>query len=188
VVIDAIPLLFVTADPAEDASTVKLTVAPTTAAPPVVRVSVAESVTGPEEPNWTVAGLGADRASVVATFALVTTKDPAPVAKSAADVSAFTVKGVVPPGVAPVVEIVNVAVLLVSAAANETGFGTKDAVAPVGSTVVTESAAVKAPAEPGPVPRVTVMVYMALPPAVTGLGACVLTVTLPTFGASVKVV
>ena len=57
------------ADPTEDASTVKFTVAPTTAAPPVVRVSVAERVTGPEEPNATEAGLGAAKVSVVATFA-----------------------------------------------------------------------------------------------------------------------
>jgi hypothetical protein len=68
------------------------------------------------------------------------------------------VNAVVPPGVAPVVEIVNVVVLVVSAAANETGFGTKDAVAPVGNTVVTDSVAVKAPAAPGAVPLLTVIV------------------------------
>ena len=67
--IDATPLPSVTAAPAEEALTVKLTVAPTTAAPPVVRVSVAERLTGPEEPNWTEAGLGAAKVSVVATFA-----------------------------------------------------------------------------------------------------------------------
>ena len=58
------------ADPTGDASTVKLIVAPTTAAPPVVRVSVAERVTGPEEPNGTEAGLGADTVKVVATVAV----------------------------------------------------------------------------------------------------------------------
>ena len=47
----------------------KFTVALATAAPPVVRVRVAERETGPVDPKLTEAGLGADRTSVVATFA-----------------------------------------------------------------------------------------------------------------------
>jgi hypothetical protein len=99
--------------------------------------------------------------TVGALHALVTTKLPesAPEvglsAKSDADVAALTVNGVVPAGVAAVVLIVRVEVFEVSAATNETGFGTKDAVAPVGSTVVTVNVAVKAPEEPGPDPLFT---------------------------------
>ena len=59
--------LTVVAEPAAFPSTVKLTVAPDTTAPPVVRVSVAEKVTDPVEPNETDAGLGAASAREVAT-------------------------------------------------------------------------------------------------------------------------
>lgn len=48
----------------------KLIVAPTTAAPPEVLVRFAERITGPEEPNGTDAGLGADSVRVVAIVAL----------------------------------------------------------------------------------------------------------------------
>jgi hypothetical protein len=67
---DATPLALVTAVPTCDPSTVNVTVAPETVAPPEVWVSVALRVTGPVEPNVTEAGLGADRVSAVATFPL----------------------------------------------------------------------------------------------------------------------
>ena len=70
---NATPLLFVTADPTEIPSTVKPTVAPDTAAPPIVLVKVAEIVTGPVEPNDTEAGLGAASVSVVPTLPLKVT-------------------------------------------------------------------------------------------------------------------
>ena len=63
----ATPLPFVVPEPAAFPSTVKLTVAPDTAAPPVVRVRVAEKVTNPVDPNGTEAGLGAASARDVAT-------------------------------------------------------------------------------------------------------------------------
>ena len=80
------------------------------------------------------------------------------VAKSPADVSALTVKLVLPEGVAAVVVIVSVVVFEVSLEVNETGFGEKDAVAPVGRAVVTLMVAVKLPLLPGPLPLLTVTV------------------------------
>ena len=61
----ATPVGEVTAVPAGVPSTVKLTVAPAIGAPPLVCVSVAVKVTGPDEPKGTEVGLGAARASVV---------------------------------------------------------------------------------------------------------------------------
>ena len=90
--------------------------------------------------------------------AAVMVKDPEPSAKSLAPVWALTVKLVVPPGVAGVVEIVKVDVCEDAAAAKETGFGEKDAFAPVGKDVMTLRVAVNAPDEPVPVPRLTVIV------------------------------
>jgi len=63
----------VIADPTPDPSTVKLTVAPVTAAPPVVRVRVAVKATGPVEPNGTEAGFGTASDRDVATVAEFTT-------------------------------------------------------------------------------------------------------------------
>jgi hypothetical protein len=92
--------------------------------------------------------------------ALLTVRVPLPVAKSLAEVAAFTVKLVAPTGVDAVVLIVRVAVLLAFAAAKETGLGEKDALAPAGNAPVTLRVAVNAPEEPGPVPRFTVIVYV----------------------------
>ena len=97
-------------------------------------------------------------AVVVDTVAAVTSKVPVFVAKSAVLVAALTVNTVLPPGVAAVVEIVSVDVLKLSAGTKLTGFGENNAVVPVGSAVVTLRVAVKAPALPGPVPRLTVTV------------------------------
>jgi hypothetical protein len=93
----------------------------------------------------------------------LTTNVPAPVAKSVADVEALTVKDVVPPGVAPVVLMVNVAVFESSFDVNSTGFGEKEegeGLTPVGQDVVGVilKAAVKAPEEPPPLPLFTVIV------------------------------
>lgn len=72
-------------------------------------------------------------------------------------VNALTVKGTEPAGVPVVVVMVKVAVLLVSADAKESELGEKDADAPEGSVVLTHKLAVKAPAEPPPDPRFTVI-------------------------------
>ena len=69
----ATPLALVVPVPTDTASTVNVTVAPPTAAPPVVRVSVDVSVTVPVEPYVTAAGLGAPRVRVVATLVGATT-------------------------------------------------------------------------------------------------------------------
>ena len=62
----ATPLALVVALPTLLPSTVKPTDAPATAAPPVVRVSVALSETGPAEPKVALAGEGAACANDVA--------------------------------------------------------------------------------------------------------------------------
>jgi hypothetical protein len=92
--------------------------------------------------------------------ALLTVRIPSPVAKSLAEVAAFTVKLVAPTGVDAFVLIVRVAVLLAFAAVKETGLGEKDALAPAGNALVTLRVAVNAPAAPGPEPRLTVIVYV----------------------------
>ena len=84
---------------------------------------------------------------------------PFPWAKSLAEVAAFTVKLVDPAGVKAVVLMVKVDVREFCAAVNETGLGEKDALAPVGRVVMLR-AAVNAPAEPGPLPLFTVIVYV----------------------------
>ena len=80
------PLAFVV-DPASAAppSTLKVTVvAPTTAVPPLVRVSVADNVTGPALPSAIDAGLGAAKVSVVGTVvaALTVTTGEVPISVS----------------------------------------------------------------------------------------------------------
>ena len=95
---------------------------------------------------------------VVLMLEAVTASVPLLVAKSLALVSAFTVNELEPPGVAAVVAIVNVAVFVLSLEVKETEFGEKDAVAPVGKTVVRERVAVKLPELPPPLPRLTVIV------------------------------
>jgi hypothetical protein len=52
--------------------------------------------------------------------------------------------------------IVRVAPFEVSPLRKETGFGENEALAPVGSTVVTDKVALNAPDYPGPDPRLTV--------------------------------
>jgi hypothetical protein len=54
-----VPAAFVTAVPTVVPSTAKVTVAPETGAPPVVRVSEADKVTGLADPKVMDAGLGA---------------------------------------------------------------------------------------------------------------------------------
>jgi len=81
---------------------------------------------------------------------------PVDVQEAPGPVNARTVKGTAPEGVAAVVVIVSVAVLLESPAAKASELGEKEAVAPVGKVVFTHRLAVKAPEEPGPVPRLTV--------------------------------
>ena len=83
---------------------------------------------------------------------------PLPVAESVAEVCALTSKAVEPPGVPALVVIVSVAVLEVWAGVNETGFGLNEAVAPLGSALITLRVAVNAPALPAPLPRLTVTV------------------------------
>src|SRR5215213_2707001 len=70
------PLAFVVPVPTVTPSTVNETVAPATAAPPLVRVRVAARVVGPDDPYVTDAGLGAERLSDVAmVVATVTVAD-----------------------------------------------------------------------------------------------------------------
>lgn len=107
---------------------------------------------------------------MLAVGAAVTVNEPPPDARSVDSpvFVAVTVKLVVPPGVALVVVMVNVAVCLLQAAVgslvggehagNETELGENIAVAPVGKEVVILRAAVNAPAEPVPVPLFTVIV------------------------------
>jgi hypothetical protein len=71
---------------------------------------------------------------------------------------ALTVKSVGSAGVLEVVVIVSVAVLLLSVCVNSTGFGLNDADAPAGNGVMILRSAVNTPEDPGPDPRVTVMV------------------------------
>jgi hypothetical protein len=59
------PLALVVAVPTAVPSTAKLTEAPLTAAPPVVRVTVLVNVTGPTEPYETDVGLGGESVVVV---------------------------------------------------------------------------------------------------------------------------
>ena len=66
----ATPLAFVTAVPTEELSTLNVIVAPDTPALVSLRVKVALKLTGPAEPLGTVAGLGAERTSVVETVEL----------------------------------------------------------------------------------------------------------------------
>ena len=92
----ATPEPLVIPEPAATPSTVKFTVAPTTAAPPVVRVNVAVNVTGPVEPYETEFGLTLLSASVVATFGTVSVPEstlakPANVAWIAAEPAALPV-------------------------------------------------------------------------------------------------
>src|SRR5262245_25517489 len=110
---------------------------------------------------------------------------PLPRAKSLALVDAFTVKVVVPSGVAPVVEIVIVQVFDESLEVNDTGFGENEAVAPAGSDEVTDIVAVNVP---GPVPRFTVTTYVAVAPGAMVAGDWTPTTALPTFGLSLNFV
>ncbi len=121
----------------------------------------------------------------------VTTNEPLPEALSPALSlrTACTVKELVADGVEQEVLRVSVEVFDVSDDENETELGENDAVTPVGNAVVTLRPATNAPdAGPPPGPLVMVTVYEALPGLVTGFGDCAPTVTVPTFGASVKVV
>jgi len=88
---------------------------------------------------------------------------PLPVAASVAEVCALTSNAVEPPGVPAVVVIVSVAVLEVWVGVKETGWGLNTPVATVGSTLVTLRLAVNVPALPGPLPLLTVTVYVTVP-------------------------
>ena len=119
-----------------------------------------------------------------------TASAPVTVAASFGEVelTARTVKGakggVSATGVAPVVVMVSVAACEVWVLLNGTGFGLKEAVAPAGNEVVTLSVASN---EPEPVPRATVIAYVALPPATTGFGVCVPMDTEPIILVTVRV-
>jgi hypothetical protein len=112
---------------------------------------------------------------------------PLPVEESPdSPASALTVNGVDPDGVAIVVERVKVDDFELSVVEKLSELGLKDAMTPVGSAEVTDSAAVNAPAV---VPlRVTVTGYVALP-AVPAFNVpfWALTVTVPTRFATVSV-
>src|SRR4030067_3255610 len=89
--------------------------------------------------------MSAGLAQVMTGVRLLITKVPFPVAKSLAVVDAFTEKDVVPAGVDEVVDIVNVDPLDVWLGGKDTGFGEKEALAPVGQGDGVMRSAVNAP-------------------------------------------
>jgi hypothetical protein len=110
-----------------------------------------------------------------------TAKLPLPVEESAGRAAfvALTVNDVEPEGVAAVVAIVSVEVLEASPAAKLTVAGLNEAVAPVGSAVVTLTFALKAALVPAA--RLIVTVYVALPGVpLVRVPVCAPTVTVPT--------
>ena len=126
-------------------------------------------------------------AALIVGGVVSTVNVPPAVAKSLALVAAFTVNDVtVFPGVALVVLMVRVEVLELWLGVNDTGFVENDAEAPVGSAVVTLRVAVKAPLDPLPEPRFTVIVYVAELAGHRSAGDCAPMVTDPTFGESVN--
>src|SRR5215217_1916613 len=148
------PLASVVAVPMLTPSTVNPTFAPETAAPPEVRVSVAESDTGPAEPKPTLAGDGAASASDVAMELTPTTSVPVVVgpvplpwqvdARVARMVNVYVPFGV-RPATGPVFVVCRVSVRVKSAFVAAIGFPPpNDAVTPTGRAPIVSSVIVQA--------------------------------------------